>query len=180
MIDNLRMVNALNQLLTVCQESRQRCQAAADKVEQSELKAWFAICARQYAQFVATLRAEVCFHGGNPHSEVSEALASYHTQVDVAAVLRSGDASAILAACRDGEAATLATYEAVRQVGMTPELQAIVSRQHSAIQEAYEQLLVCEAQLHASPTEEPESPDLQSETQSDLSNGIYSLYLNWE
>lgn len=130
----------LNQLVQACVDSERCFRAAINDIEAMDLRDLFATFARQHADFVLVLDAEVERLGGMPSSHGTFAGTLFRGWMNFKSEVSGFDEATVLADCERNEARTLATYQQVVEEGLPPEIEGIALMQLAQIQKAHDTL----------------------------------------
>jgi uncharacterized protein (TIGR02284 family) len=133
-------ISRLNALIEACKDREQGYRIAAEEARNKDLKALLQTYARQSAEFVAELQAEVKRLGGAPAETGS--LTGWLTRgwQHLATVVSGGDDGAVIAGCERGEEAASVAYEAALADALPNEVRAVVERQYAAVKSGSDRL----------------------------------------
>lgn len=128
----------LNQLVQACVDAERCFRAAINDVKAVDLRDLFAAFARQHADFVLVLDAEVERLGGTPSSHGTFAGTLLRGWMNFKSEVSGFDEATVLADCERSEARALAAYRQVVEEGLPAELEGIVMMQLAQIEKAHD------------------------------------------
>jgi uncharacterized protein (TIGR02284 family) len=130
----------LNRLIQTCKDGEHGFRAAADVVNDSNLRRLFESYSQQRAEFGAELQLEVRRMAEDPVQSGHMTAALHRTWMDLKAGVTGWDEGMIIAECERGEDIALANYENALGSGLSAELRDLVERQFLQIKDAQAQL----------------------------------------
>jgi uncharacterized protein (TIGR02284 family) len=130
----------LNQLIQTCKDGEHGFRAAAEAVEDSNLRRLFESYSQQRAEFGAELQLEIRRIGGDPVQSGHATAALHRSWMDIKAGITGWDEGTIIADCERGEEIALGYYEKALASGLPADLQVIVERQFLQIKGAHAQI----------------------------------------
>lgn len=132
--------SVLNDLIETCKDGEQGFRTAAEKVKDSSLQSLFSTYASQRAQYAQELQALVSQMGGDPAASGHVAGTLHRGWINLKEALSRNEDKAIIDECEAGEDAAVKSYrEAVNQ-SLPPDVEVIVQRQFSGVEEAHRAL----------------------------------------
>jgi uncharacterized protein (TIGR02284 family) len=132
--------STLNQLIQTCKDGEQGFQAAAEAVNDPNLRHLFESYSQQRSEFAAELELEVRRMAREPAKEGHVAAVLHRGWMDLKAAVSGRDEGAIIAECERGEDLAVKAYQNALTAPLSHDLQAILERQFIKIQEAHEQV----------------------------------------
>jgi uncharacterized protein (TIGR02284 family) len=143
-MNNQQIVEALNDLIEICMESRERFRVAAEDAGNNEFRRLFNVFSQQRAQFISELQAEVHRLGGPLIDEEKLSGAIDRARASIRTAVAQGDEAALIADCQTGEDASVTIYSKVSRAGLPLDVQYVVRRQYMDIKDAYDRLRILE------------------------------------
>ncbi len=140
-------VSILEDLIKICNDGAHGYKTAAEDVDNAEYKTLFNAYSQQRTQFSAELEREANLMGRDPDAGESVLGALHRGWINIKSAFTSGGTEAILDECQRGDKSALETYEKSLQQMLPSNVEAVVRRQYSAIQEAYNKISTFK-QLH--------------------------------
>jgi uncharacterized protein (TIGR02284 family) len=139
-VNREELIECLNDLIETCRDGEKGFEAAADHVEDQELKKFFNQRSQQRAQFASELQAEVRQLGGTPAEGGSVSAAFHRGWMNIKSVLTGGSVYAIVAECEQGEDAALVNYARVLKQNLPPNVLPVVKHQYTEIKRTHDRL----------------------------------------
>jgi uncharacterized protein (TIGR02284 family) len=132
----------LNDLIETLKDGQEGFRAAAEDVEQSNLKTIFGELSLQRSKFAGELQTLArSLSGEEPEETGSVAAAVHRGWIDLKAALVSRNAHAILAECERGEDSAVAEYRKAIESGKLPaNVLETVKAQAAAVQESHDKI----------------------------------------
>jgi uncharacterized protein (TIGR02284 family) len=135
-----QVVSTLNGLIATCRDGQEGFKAAAEGVENGELKELFHAYSQQRANFAGELRDEVRRLGGDPEDSGSVTASLHRGWMDLRAAVTGGEDSSVLAECERGEDAAMSNYRSAFNVDLPANVRQMVERQFAEIKEAHNRI----------------------------------------
>ncbi len=130
-------IRQLNELIQVCRDGEQGFRTAAEQVRNTELETMFSSYAKERAEFVRELEAEVKRLGGATEEAGTLSGALHRGWMDVKSALSGGDAGAMIAACETGEAHAEEAYSRAIHTYVSGKSRSLIDKQWQRIKEAH-------------------------------------------
>lgn len=128
MLTRDQVVDALNDLVQITEDSHEGYRRAAETAADADLKALFNDLAAQRGAMVRELQAKVAEQGGIP-ADRGTLLGTAHRAFDgLKAAVLGNDRQAILQAIERGEGEAVRRYERTLERDLPPDVSAVVSR----------------------------------------------------
>lgn len=140
MASNDEVISTLNGLIETCRDGQNGFKAAAEGVQNSELKTLFYSYSQQRAQFVGQLQDEVRRLGGDPENTGSVAASLHRGWIDIKSAVTGGDDASIITECERGEDSAVETYGDALGKDMPAGVRPVVERQFAAVKEAHDRI----------------------------------------
>ena len=137
MPSDAEVISTLNELIETCRDGQEGFRAAAEGVQDAELRELFRRHSLQRADFVGALQDEVRRMGGEPEQTGSLVASLHRGWMGLRAALEGGDDRAIVSECERGEGVALETYRAALGADMPASVRALVERQFAEVKEAH-------------------------------------------
>jgi uncharacterized protein (TIGR02284 family) len=132
--------STLNQLIQICKDGEAGFLAAAEAVEDLNLRRLFESYSQQRSEFAAELQLEVRRMAEDP-AEGGHATAALHrTWLEIKAGLTGQDEGAVISECERGEDIALRAYEKALDSPLPPDIRVIVERQFLQVKQAHDQV----------------------------------------
>jgi uncharacterized protein (TIGR02284 family) len=132
--------STLNQLIQTCKDGEAGFLAAAEGVEDLNLRRLFESYCQQRAEFAAELQLEVRRLAEDP-VESGHAMAALHRGwMDIKAGITGRDEGTIISECERGEDIAVRHYEKALDSGLPADLRVMVERQFLLVKEAHDQI----------------------------------------
>lgn len=144
MASNEEVISTLNGLIETCRDGQNGFKAAAEGVQNSELKTLFYSYSQQRAQFVGQLQDEVRRLGGDPENTGSVAASLHRGWIDIKSAVTGGDDASIITECERGEDAAVKTYSDALGRDLPAGVRPVVERQFAAVKEAHDRIRALE------------------------------------
>jgi uncharacterized protein (TIGR02284 family) len=132
--------STLNQLIQTCKDGEEGFAAAAEAVDDPNLRHLFESYSRQRSEFATELELEVRRLPKEAAQEGHMAAALHRGWMDLKAALSGRNEGAIIAECERGEDLAVKAYQTALTAPLPHDLRAIVERQYMKIQEAHDQV----------------------------------------
>jgi uncharacterized protein (TIGR02284 family) len=133
-------LSVLNHLLEICRDGEHGFQAAAQHVDDPELKDVFTSVAEQRARFAAELVPHVHRLGGQATGGGTTGGALHRGWINVKSSLSKHD-DGVLAEAERGERVALHAYQEAVEGMLPPTVRDLVERQHAAVREAHARIV---------------------------------------
>lgn len=140
-------IQCLNGLIETCRDGEKGFQAAAEQIQDGDLKQLCQNYAQQRARFVADLQIAVRRLGGDPESNGSIAGALHRGWMSMKGAVTGNSDEALIAEAERGEDIAKASYEKALQADLPLDVQAVVERQYIQVKEAHDRIRSLERQL---------------------------------
>ena len=144
---DLDVINTLNGLIETCKDGEKGFQAAAENIQDPNLKELCQNYAQQRARFVADLQVAVRRLGGDPESGGSIAGALHRGWMSMKGTVTGHSDEALISEAERGEDVAKATYEKALKSDLPLDVQAVVERQYIQVKEAHDRIRSLERQL---------------------------------
>lgn len=144
MASNDEVISTLNGLIETCRDGQNGFKAAAEGVQNSELKSLFYTYSQQRAQFVGQLQDEVRRLGGDPENTGSVAASLHRGWIDIKSAVTGGDDASIITECERGEDSAVKTYSDALGKDLPAGVRPVVERQFAAVREAHDRIRALE------------------------------------
>lgn len=141
---NDEVISTLNNLIETCKDGQEGFRTAADGVKNGDLKTLFNTYSQQRAQFAAELQNEVRRLGGDPEKSGSVAATLHRGWINIKSTVTGEDEGAVISECERGEDSAVRNYEDAIKAGLPGDVNAIVQRQYSEVQEAHDRIRALE------------------------------------
>jgi uncharacterized protein (TIGR02284 family) len=142
------LASTLNQLIQTCKDGESGFRAAAEGVDDPNLRHLFESYSQQRAEFAAELQLEVERLAETPAEHGHAAAALHRGWMNIKAVVTGKDEGAIIAECERGEDFAVQAYERAICAKLSADLKAVVDRQFHKVKEAHDQVRSLE-QVHS-------------------------------
>lgn len=139
-INNDEVISTLNNLVETCKDGQNGFRTAAEGVKDTKLTTLFNSYSQQRGQFAAELQNEVRNLGGNPEETGSTAAVLHRGWMNVKSAVTGEDEGAVISECERGEDAAVKSYEEALKNNLPADVQMIVGRQFSQVQEAHDRI----------------------------------------
>jgi uncharacterized protein (TIGR02284 family) len=131
-------ISVLEGLIEINNDGNHGYKLAADKIENLEYQTLFHSYAQQRAQFAAELEREANLLGRDVDPGESFLSTLHRGWINIKAAVTGGSSEAILAECQTGDKAAIEAYEKALNTNDLPvNVETILRKQYTAIQEAY-------------------------------------------
>lgn len=132
--------STLNQLIQICKDGEAGFLAAAEAVEDLNLRRLFESYSQQRSEFAAELQLEVRRLAEDP-AEGGHATAALHrTWLEIKAGITGHDEGAIISECERGEDIAVRAYEKGLDSPLPADIRVIVERQFLQVKQAHDQI----------------------------------------
>jgi uncharacterized protein (TIGR02284 family) len=142
------LIAILNDLIETCKDGEEGFRSAADGVKDSDLKSLFNSYARQRAEFVSELQAEVRHLGGDPEKRGSLSGAMHRGWLNIKSAVTGKDEGAIISEAERGEDAAVSNYEDALNKDLPADLRTMIQRQYRHIKEVHDRVRALEVATH--------------------------------
>jgi uncharacterized protein (TIGR02284 family) len=142
------VASTLNQLIQTCKDGESGFRAAAEAVEDSNLRRLFESYSQQRAEFAAELQLEVERLAEKPANEGHAAAALHRGWMNIKSIVTGKEEGAIIGECERGEDFAVQAYERALRTELSADLKGIVEHQFLKIKEAHDQVRSLE-QVHS-------------------------------
>lgn len=134
-------IATLNELIEICEDGEKGFHAAAEGVQNAQLKIVFEQYAAQRESFATELQQQVTSLGGDAKESGSAAGTLHRGWLNLKAAITGKDDHAILVECERGEDAAKEAYEkAVSGTALPGTILPMVEKQYTKVQEAHDQI----------------------------------------
>lgn len=130
---NEDVISTLNGLIQTCKDGEDGFREAAEVVESSETKTFFAEKSRERSHFVGELQTLVRTLGGDPESEGTISAALHRGWMDLKAAIAGNDLHGVLVECERGEDSAKNTYRDALSLSLPANVNEIVQAQYNSI-----------------------------------------------
>jgi uncharacterized protein (TIGR02284 family) len=132
--------STLNELIQTCKDGENGFRAAAESVEDSNLRHLFESYAQQRAEFAAELQLEVRRLAEDPVEGGHAAAAVRRSWLDIKAGLTGRDEAMVIAECERSEDMAVQVYQKSFDSDLPNDLRMIVERQFLEVKEAHDRI----------------------------------------
>ena len=132
--------STLNQLIQTCKDGEKGFEAAAEGVQDPNLRRLFESYSQQRSEFATELEVEVRRLAQAPADRGHAAAALHRGWMDIKAAVTGQDDGAIIAECERGEDVAVKAYQQALATDLPADLKAIIERQAVKVQEAHDQI----------------------------------------
>jgi uncharacterized protein (TIGR02284 family) len=132
--------STLNQLIQTCKDGEKGFEAAAEAVNDPNLRHLFESYSQQRSEFAAELELEVRRMAKYPAEEGHVAAALHRGWMDLKAMVSGQAEGGVIAECERGEDQAVRAYQTALAAALPADIRAIVERQFIKIQEAHDQV----------------------------------------
>ena len=140
MASNDEVISTLNDLIETCRDGQNGFKAAAEGVNDSELKQLFYGYSQQRAQYVGELQDEVRRLGGDPENSGSLSASLHRGWMDIKSAVTGGDDGSIISECERGEDSAVKTYSDALGKDLPAGVRPVVERQFASVKEAHDRI----------------------------------------
>jgi len=128
--------STLNELIQTSKDGENGFRAAAESVEDSNLRRLLESYAQQRLEFAAELQLEVRRLAQDPVDSGHAAAALHRTWLDIKAGLTGRDEATVIAECERGEDIAVGVYQKALDSDLPADLRMVVQRQFLEVQQA--------------------------------------------
>jgi len=139
-VNRAELIECLNDLIQTCRDGENGFQAAADHVQDADLKSFFTDCSVQRAQFSSELESEIRQLGGTPVKSGSVSAAFHRGWMNIKSIVTGSSTDAIVAECERGEDAAIENYQQVLKKNLPPNVLPVVKHQFTQIKRAHDRI----------------------------------------
>jgi uncharacterized protein (TIGR02284 family) len=132
--------STLNQLIQICKDGESGFLAAAEAVEDINLRRLFESYSQQRAEFAAELQPEVRRMAEDPVDSGHATAALHRGWIDIKAGITGRDEGAIISECERGEDTAVREYQQALDSELPTDLRVLIERQFLLIKEAHDQV----------------------------------------
>ena len=132
--------STLNELIQTSKDGENGFRAAAESVQDSNLRHLLESYAQQRAEFAAELQLEVRRLAQDPVDTGHATAALHRSWMEIKAGLTGRDEAAVIAECERGEDTAVATYRKALESDLPDHLRIIVQRQSSEVEQAHDHI----------------------------------------
>jgi uncharacterized protein (TIGR02284 family) len=132
--------STLNRLIQTCKDGEKGFQAAAEGVNDPNLRHLFESYSQQRGEFAAELQLEVRRLGEEPAESGHAAAALHRGWMEIKAAVTDRDEGAVISECERGEDLALQAYEQALGSALSSDIEQIIERQFLKIKEAHDQV----------------------------------------
>ncbi len=137
---NEEVISTLNNLIETNKDGQEGFRQAAEGVERSDLKTTFLEYSQQRSKFTGELQGLVRELGGDPESSGSIAGSLHRGWINIKTAVTGKDDSAVLNEAERGEDVAKKAYKNAMEENLPANVNAVVSRQASAVQAAHDKV----------------------------------------
>lgn len=127
------VITTLNGLIQTCKDGEDGFREAAEVVESSETKTFFAGKSRERSHFVGELQTLVRTLGGDPENEGTLSAALHRGWMDLKAAIAGNDLHGVLVECERGEDSAKNVYQDALSLTLPANVSDIIQSQYNAI-----------------------------------------------
>jgi uncharacterized protein (TIGR02284 family) len=138
------VISTLNTLIETCRDGEEGFREAAQNIKDGSIKTVFNEIGRERAQFADELAREVQRLGGTAETGGSAAGAMHRGWMNVKEAVAGRDDTSIVAEAERGEDVAVATYRTALEKPLPPDVESIVKRQYSHVQDAHDRVRALE------------------------------------
>lgn len=146
---NEEVISALNDLIETAKDGEQGFRAAAEGVQNSELRTLFNMYAQQRARFASELTNEVLRRGGDPAKSGHVSAAFHRGWINIKQAVTGKSEPAIIDECERGEDAALENYQDALKKNLPADLLDIVQEQYAEVKDAHSRIRALKQTVHA-------------------------------
>jgi uncharacterized protein (TIGR02284 family) len=132
-ISNDDIISTLNNLIQTCLDGKDGFVEAAEAVESSETKTFFAQQSQERARFAGELQALVRGLGGDPQEDGSVSGAIHRGWMDLKAAVAGNDEHSVLVECERGEDSAKKAYKDALEQNLPANVRDTVQTQSQAV-----------------------------------------------
>jgi uncharacterized protein (TIGR02284 family) len=132
--------STLNELIQTCKDGETGFRAAAESVEDSNLRRLFESYVQQRVEFAAELQLEVRRLAEDPVDTGHAAAALHQGWLDIKAGLTGRDEATVIAECERGEDLTTEAYRKALDSDLPSDIRVIVERQFLEVKESHDHI----------------------------------------
>jgi uncharacterized protein (TIGR02284 family) len=133
-MDRNKTIDVLNNLIETCRDGQEGFQEAADNIQATDMKGFFADASLERARFVGELQQEVRALGGDPSDSSSVGGALHRAWIDIKGTFTGKDDHSILAECERGEDSAVKQYREALQADLPVNVRTVIEDQFERIQ----------------------------------------------
>jgi len=133
MLSKDQVVETLNDLIQITEDSHEGYRKSAEDVKDADLKALFNDLSAQRGAMVRDLQTKVAEYGGVPSASGTTLGAAHRFFVDLKTVVTGANREAILKEVERGESEAVRRYERALEKDLPPDLSGVVSRHLSRL-----------------------------------------------
>jgi uncharacterized protein (TIGR02284 family) len=134
------IASTLNELIQTSKDGENGFRAAAESVQDSNLRHLLESYAQQRAEFAAELQLEVRRLAQDPIDTGHATAALHRSWMDIKAGLNGRDEAAVIAECERGEETTVGVYRKALESDLPEDLRMVVQRQASEVERAHDHI----------------------------------------
>jgi len=136
-MDRNQTIDVLNELIETNRDGQQGFQEAADNIQNSDLKQFFANASLERARFAGELQQEVRALGGDPADSSSTAGALHRAWIDIKGTFTGRDESSILSECERGEDSAVKAYRDALKQDIAVNVRTVIENQLASVQSVH-------------------------------------------
>jgi uncharacterized protein (TIGR02284 family) len=140
--------STLNNLIQTCKDGENGFRAAAESVQDTNLRHLLESYGQQRSEFAAALQLEVRRLAHDPVDSGHAAAALHRSWMEIKAGLTGQDEAAVIAECERGEDVAVEVYQKTLGSELPADIRALVERQYLEIKDAHDHIRSLE-RLHA-------------------------------
>jgi len=133
-----QVASTLNELIQTAKDGENGFRAAAESVEDSNLRHLFESYAQQRAEFTAELQLEVRRLAHDPVDSGHATAGLHRSWLDIKAGLTGRDEAAVIAECERGEDTAIEVYRKALESDLPEDLRMLVQRQLAEVEQAHD------------------------------------------
>jgi uncharacterized protein (TIGR02284 family) len=135
-----QVASTLNELIQTAKDGENGFRAAAESVEDSNLRHLFESYSQQRSEFAAELQLEVRRLAQDPVDTGHAAAALHRGWMDIKAGLTGRDEASVIADCERGEDIAVGVYRKAIASELPEDLRMVVERQFREVQQAHDHI----------------------------------------
>jgi uncharacterized protein (TIGR02284 family) len=139
-MDNDQVISVLNGLIETCKDGEYGFKAAADGLQDVQIKSLFQQYSRQRGEMARELQLEVRRLGGDPDKSGSVAGAAHRGWINIKSVVTGKDDGSIVAEAERGEDSAKRMYEAAFKEALPVQTAALVREQSLKVHNTHDRV----------------------------------------
>lgn len=141
---NEKVISILNDLVETCRDGEEGFHAAAEGIQDAELKALLEGYSEQRSQFAADLRGEVVRLGGDAENRGSLAGAVHRGWMNIRSAVTGKDEDAVISECERGEDMAVRSYQEALNQDLPDDVRMLIQNQYTQVKEAHDNIRALE------------------------------------